>query len=436
MKKLIIALIFIAPLTAQQLNLSLNDGIQFALENNPSFMLSATKVREAQLNYREAIGAALPTIENRSSSILIEKVQIIPNPFVPGETLALDFTYDYQLSWTITQPLFTGGKLWNGYQIAKSGIEMASADHQLARNDLALSVIQSYLMVLVAEQFAAVAREGYAIAKDFYATTQRIYDEGLVSKLELLQAEVQMAILEPTVTQAENGVVLGKASLRMILGLDENTTIELVDDLSYKPHQFTLRALLDEAAENRLELMQMDLRQDFGRRSLSIARSDYLPMVALSGSYTSFGNELSEFGNWDNSYTVALGLSFNLFNGGRRTAKIQKAKIAIEQIELSRTSLENGIQLEIEGAYHTLIESEKSLLSMEKAVGQAEESARLAQLQFNEGTITSLQVNQIQANLSRAKANYLQGMFNYSLARYKLFKAVGRDLVAELGVTD
>ena len=64
-----------------------------------------------------------------------------------------------------------------------------------------------------------------------------------------------------------------------------------------------------------------------------------------------------------------------------------------------------------------------------------EEAARLAQLQYQAGTITNLQANQIQANLTNARANYAQALFNYTLANIRIKKAVGRNLVEELGVT-
>ncbi|UCH10019.1 MAG: TolC family protein, partial [Fidelibacterota bacterium] len=139
-------------------------------------------------------------------------------------------------------------------------------------------------------------------------------------------------------------------------------------------------------------------------------------------------------GQWEDSYTISLGLSFNLFNGGRRRAGVQKADVAIRQAELGRIALEDGIELEVEAAFHTLIESESTLLSSEKTVTQAEEAARLAQLQYQAGTITNLQANQIQANLTNARANYAQALFNYTLANIRIKKAVGRNLVEELGV--
>jgi len=419
---------------------SLSESIRIALANNPSIQISRSRVEDASLSRREAWGAFLPQIDTRSSTIVKEKIQVIQNPFydptIPGmtPTLELDFTYDYQAGFSITQPIFTGGKLTRGVQLAKSNLKVAEIDELLARNDLALQVAQAYMGMLVAQKFLRVATEAYEIAEGFHQITQQLFDEGLTSKLDLLQSEVQMANLLPRVTQAKNAVMLAEAGLRTIMAIPDPRPLQLTDELQYQPHEYSLEELLSEALGNRHELYQIDLRGQMGRYALSIARSDYLPMVALSGSYSKFGNELGDFDQWEDSYTVTMGLNFNLFNGGRRRTGVQKARIAIRQAELGRRSLQDGIKLEVEGAYRTLVESESTVLSSEKTVAQAEEVARLAQLRYREGTITSLQANQIQANLTNARANYTQALFSYTLANIRIKKAVGRNLIEELGV--
>ncbi|MFC1619890.1 TolC family protein [Candidatus Neomarinimicrobiota bacterium] len=417
--------------------LSLSEGIQIALEKNPSLQISAMRVEDAVLSYREARSSLMPQVGGQTSTILDEKIRIIemPNFMDPTQTmeLELDFTYDYQADFSVTQPLFTGGKIRRGIQLAKTNLEVTEIDEFLARNDIALQVTQAYMGALVAQEFLDVAGEAYLIAKGFHEMTQDLFEEGMVSKLEYLQSEVQMSNLEPRVTQAENAVKLAHAGLKMLLGGDEIGEYQLTDELRYEPVQYSLDELHSEALANRHELQQLALRGQMGKYALSMARGDYLPMVALTGSYSTFGNDLANVDVWDNSYTVAVGLSFNLFNGLKRQAGVQKARVAIRQSEVGSRALEEGIKLEVERAYHTLMESEKSFISSNKTVSQAEEAARLARLQYREGTITSLQTNQIQANLANARANRAQALFNYTLAGVSIKKAVGRNLIEELG---
>jgi outer membrane protein TolC len=421
----------------QPVPLSLSESIRIALEKNPSLQISSMRVEDAVLSYREARSALMPQVGGQTSTILDEKIRIIemPNFLDPSQTMEveLDFTYDYQADFSVTQPLFTGGKIRRGIQLAKANLEVTEIDEFLARNDIVLQVTQAYMGALVAQEFLNVVSEAHRIAQGFHGMTQDLFEEGMVSKLEFLQSEVQMANLEPRVTQAENAVKLAHAGLKMLMGDEDVGDLQLIDELRYEPVQYSLEDLQSEALANRHELQQLALQSQMGKYALSMARGDYIPMVALSGSYSTFGNDLAEVNLWEDSYTVAVGLNFNLFNGLKRTAGVQKARVAIRQAEVGTRAMVEGIKLEVERAYRTLVESEKTFTSSNKTVSQAEEAARLAQLQYREGTLTSLQANQIRANLTNARANRAQALFNYTLAGVSIKKAVGRNLLEELG---
>jgi len=416
--------------------LTLNNAIKLAVKNNPSFKIADEKIEDAKLSQRQAWGATLPKVDLRSSNIVDEKVRVIEMPdfLDPTKTrrIKLDFTYDYQMDYSVTQPVFSGGKIIRGIQMSNTNAKITKLEKSLNGNELAFNVVKAYLSILVAKEFLTVATEAYEISRDFYETTKKMYDQGTVSKLDLLQAEVQMSNLLPRKTQAENGLKIAEAGLRLYLGLDRDATLVLKDELGYHSHDYSFENLIQEAKENRLELEQMDLRKRIGKLSLYIARGDYIPMMMLTGSYSTFGNSPSDYSNWDDSYSIALGLNFNLFNGGQTHFNIQKSKVAIRQAEWGRKALEDAIQMEVEQSYLTLIESERTLLSQEKTVTQAEEATRLAQIQYREGTITNLQANQIQMNLTSARANYIQALFNYTLSDMAIRKSVGKNLVAEI----
>jgi len=432
MKKFSILLLLPLWLGAQsQMPLSIEASIQMALDRNPNIKIAQEKVSDARQSFYQAIGSALPSVSLQGTRIMDEKVQVIPNPFpIPGgpSTLELDFTMDYQYDVRVTQPLFTGGKIALGTLMANKGVEMVRSQYAQEKNQLSYNVIQAYLGLLVTKKFLAVAEEGYTTALEFYDISKLLYRQGMISKLDLLQAEVQAANLLPQKTQAENGVTMATAGLKMLLGLDSKTSIELTDELAYKPGEFDLEHLKVKALINRPELQQMNLSKSLSSMNVNMARSSFLPMLALSYSYSKSGNDLDIYSDWDDSYMVAVGLSYDLFKGGTRYSKVRQARIAQRQVEYGYEALKDAILLDVEQAYLRLNEAEKNILSQQKTVGQAEEAARLAKLQYREGTITNLQVNQVQINMTAAKANYLQALYNYALAEASIKKAIGESL--------
>ncbi|MBC8193249.1 MAG: TolC family protein [Candidatus Marinimicrobia bacterium] len=432
MKKFNLILLLPAMLGAQnQMELSIQESVQLALERNPNIRIAEEKINDARQSFYQAIGSALPSVNLQGTRIMDEKVQVIQNPFAaPGApaTLELDFTMDYQYDVRVTQPLFTGGKIALGTLMASKGATLVKSQYEQERNNLSFNVIQAYLGMLVTKEFLSVAEEGYATALEFYEISKLLYEQGMISKLDLLQAEVQAANLLPQKTQAENGVAMAHAGLKMLLGVEAETEILLSDVMSYNPGQYDIDQLKVEALTNRAEVHQMELSKSLSSLNVNMARSDFLPAIALSYSYSKSGNDLDIYDDWNDSYMVAVGFSYPIFSGGTRYSKVRQAKIAQRQLNHGYEAMKDGILFEVEQVYLSLMEAEKNILSQEKTVGQAEEAARLAKIQFREGTITNLQANQIQINLTAAKANYLQALFNYTLAEASIKKVIGEPL--------
>ncbi|NQV41013.1 MAG: TolC family protein [Candidatus Marinimicrobia bacterium] len=427
--------------------LSIEESIHMALERNPNIKMAQERINDAKQNVYQALGTALPSASFQGSQILDETVRPIDNFFyVPGvvpdpanpitflmtnPTLDFDMTNEYQVDLRVTQPLFTGGKIALGTLMARNGLNLIQSQYEDEKNNLSFNVIQAYLGMLVTQQFLDVANEGYETAVEFFDISTLLYEQGMISKLDLLQAEVQAANLLPQKTQAENGITMAAAGLRMLLGLEPETKITLTDSMSYKPGTYSLDDLRQQALMNRSELQQLDISKSLSSLGVKMAMSDYLPTVALSWSYSKFGDELGTMSDWNTSNMLAVGVSYNLFNGGIRFSKLRQARIAERQVNYGYDALKDAILLEVEQVYLRLMEAEKNILSQEKTVGQAVEAARLAKIQFREGTITNLQANQIQINLTVAKANYLQALFNYTLAEASIKKVVGKSLQNE-----
>ncbi|MCF7808821.1 MAG: TolC family protein [Candidatus Marinimicrobia bacterium] len=424
--------------------LSIEESIHIALENNPSIKIAETKVADGRQSVAQAIGAALPAVNMQGSKIVDEVVRPIDNfLYVPGvvpdpadpitflmanPTLEFDMTRTYQMDLSVTQPLFTGGKIALGTIMARQGLNLLRSQHEQEMNNLAYNVIQAYMGLLVTKEFLAVAEDGYNTAREFFEISELLYNQGMISKLDLLQAEVQAANLLPQKIKAENGVTMAEAGLRILLDMDEDTELVLLDSMRYTPIEYDLDDLRARALLSRAELQQMEISKSLSSLNVNMARSDFLPSVALSWSYSKFGDEFDTFSDWDESNMLALGFSYNLFSGGARWSKVQQAKIARKQVDYGYDALKDAIMLDVEQNYLALVEAQNNIKSQQKTVMQAEEAARLAKIQYREGAITNLQANQVQISLTAAKANYLQALFSYTLAEAGIKRAVGESL--------
>jgi len=162
---------------------------------------------------------------------------------------------------------------------------------------------------------------------------------------------------------------------------------------------------------------------------LKMARASSLPTIALSGNYNFWADNFNfQKDNWQSYYTVNLAFSIPIFNGFAASARVAQSKAMIKEIELADKGLQDMIKFEVRQAILKLKEAHESLLSQEKNVEQAQESLRIAELNFTEGMATTLDVSSAQAALSQAKTNYSQALYDYVISRAQLEKAMGVDL--------
>ena len=157
-----------------------------------------------------------------------------------------------------------------------------------------------------------------------------------------------------------------------------------------------------------------------------MARAENLPTLAIGGAYNYWSNFLNfKKNNWESYYSVNLVLTLPIFSGFSNSAKIAQTKSLIKEIEFSQKGLIDMVKFEVNQAFLNLKQAKESLLSQEKNVDEAQESVRIAELNFSEGLATTLDVSSAQVALSQAKTNYSQALYDYVVSLAQLEKAMG-----------
>jgi len=416
----------------EKLKLTLEKSVELALKQNPQHLATAQRVDAARSGVREAVSAFFPSLNGQGQRTLNEKVMELEFPsMIPGEPpqrVEIDFTRDYQFSLALSMPLYTGGLLVAGYKQADYNLKSSQQQLRQSRQSTVFNTKQAFFGILLAEHFVEVAQESVKDAEDFYENVKIQYEVGMASQFDLLRSEVRLANLQPQLIKAKNNLEIAKLNLKTILGLDLSTEIETEGKLEYIPSEIDLEECITKALSNRPELKQLSFQKMIAGEGLKMARASGLPSVAVSGQYNFWADQFNfKDDTWQNYYSLNLVLSIPVFNGLSSSAKAAKSKAAIRELELTQEGLIEMLKFEVMQAVLKIKEAEQSLLSQEKNVEQAQESLRIAELNYNEGLVTILDVQQAQTALAQAKTNYSQALYDYAVARAELDKATGVD---------
>ena len=414
----------------EKITLTLEKCLSLALSQNPFYLASQERTDAAQARVRQAAAQFFPSLNAQGLQNLDEKVFVLEFPsFIPGgrpQRFAIDFTKDYQFSLNFTLPLYTGGRLTSGYRSAKLGYLSSQESSRQTTNETVLNVKRGYYNYLLAKQLVGISEEALNLAEKTLQNVKNMFEVGVASRLDLLRAEVRVANLKPPLIQARNNVAVAELSLKTLLGLDVAQPVEVSGEMTYTPVDINLDESIAKAVENRPELSQLQYQKQVAGEMIKIARADYLPTIALSGNYSTWADRFA-FGknNWQSFYAFNLVLSIPLFNGLQTPAKVAESQALIRELGFTEKGLVNNIKFEVQAAYLTLNNAQEALLSQEKNIDAAQESVRVAELNYSEGLITITDLGAARGALSEARINYLRAIYEYTVSLAQLEKAVG-----------
>ncbi len=417
----------------QAASLTLQQAIQYALTHNPSFLAEKERVEAAKAQKDKAMSGFLPKISFQGQRILQEKLFTIEiPPFFPGDRpkkVKMDFTRNYQLGLSINQVLFTGGKVSNAYRSAKFNYEASKRELEEKKLELIYNVKRAYFSALLAKQVLSIAEEALKLAERHYKQVKALYEVGNASKFELLSAEVNYENAKPDVLKARNSYRLALLNLKNILGMPSDFPVELADELKVVDFDLELDEVIKLAYSSSPTLKRIAYQKKAAQALLGLSKASFSPDILLSMSYNWRFDQFSlKPSEWENYYTVSLIVSIPIFSGFSRVADLKISSSTCSALNYTEKAVKDLLALRVRSAYYSLLQAKQRYEAALHTLRQARESVRLAELNYRESLITSLQVQQAQLALSKARLNLSQALFDYNMALAELERVVGKNL--------
>lgn len=440
----------------ERLILTLEESVRLALEQNPELQIAKKELDKSKAGVWEAYAAILPalngsvnfqhaweiqeqTIPNFIKPMLGGLEEMIPElgdmPDFVTMSFGLENTFTYGLQ--LTQPLFLGGAGIAGVQMANAQKRASQHNLESRRQHLIYQTANGFYACLLAHEMVKVQREALNQAEANLDVVRKKYEAGSASGFEKMRAEVEVANLKPAVIAAENQRQSALTGLRMVLGLPDDRQIEVQGELAFvqdEMDQTDLGDLQQRAYEHRPELAAMAAQKAMASKGVAIARSQFLPKVFFSTDYSflAMRNDYEfEKDHFSKGFTSAISLQIPLFNAMKNHKQYQKARLDYRIMQDTEKQVRDGIAAEVEIAFNTFKEAREKYFAADESIDLAEEALRLANLTYEEGASTQLDVLGSQLALTQARMNYISALYEYQLARYKLRRVSGtlRDIL-------
>jgi HAE1 family hydrophobic/amphiphilic exporter-1 len=411
--------------------LNFNQALERALSANEGLKVAQEKVVETQARVQEAKTNFLPQINLGYNYLPTQRFPVIRIPagiFGPEEqTFQAAFSRENSMSLYISQPIYTGGRLNNAYGISTSSLDASKLELDRTRQEIEYRVVEVFYAALMNERGVAVADEQVRLGERQLELAKARFESGTVARLDVLQAEVELANAKARRIQAKAMVDGALQQLRGVLAIPQSQPLKLEGSLD-EPVIGQAREVLDAELPKRPDLRAYAARRQAAEYSSNLAQGEWKPSLAFNGNMQYQQDSLNNFLSRDNqSYTFGIALNVPLFAAPGAAARRNQAQSQMRQAEHGLRYATDNARVELESAWTALEASAEVVATQEKALEMARESVVIAQVSYENGVITSAELNDAQVRLLQTEYLLIQ-------AKYARITAAARAKVAA-GIT-
>lgn len=417
-------------LRAQQpMKLSMEQCRDMALTTSEELKQADNRLRQAELDDKIAATARLPKIEGSATG-----AYVLPDIEMTGMELAMRGTYMAGL--TLTQPIYTGGKISAGRQMARLGRQIADQQLRMTRMDVLVDADNAYWSYIAVRRKVRML-ESYSTQMDtIYKQTSSAVAAGMAIENDLLRIEAKRTEIEYQLQRARNGADLCRMALCNVIGAPLDTAIEPTDT-TFNIESSTAMSL-DIARRPEVGLLEKQI--DVNMQRIRDARSEMLPTVGLSAGYSYYGNiKLKGFADMGNGTTVPytqefrdgigiamLAVKIPIFHWGESRKKMHKARYELDnsQLELQRNM--RLMSIEAQQAVQNVEDGYRMIHTAESGLRQAEENLRVMRNRYAAAMSPLTDLLDAQSQWQQAQSNLIEAQTQYMIYRTDYLRATGQ----------
>jgi len=419
-KPLLTIAIVLLPLctTAQQI-LTLEEARKLAVTRNNNLKAAQQNIEAANAQKAVAFTKDKPRLDG---SLTGWKLGSPINSVLPE--------YALSPSVTLSQPIYTGGKIQAGKEMAAKGVEIAEEQKVLTTAEVVLATESAYWQVVLAKEKIKLAEQYARQLQGLHTDLNNAYIAGLTYKNDVLQVKVEQNENELNLTRANDAWVLAKLNLAQITGIEDNIDFDIPDSVLGHFNRESLNRSIDEIVANRPEIKILQKSIEAEMIQEKILKADFKPAIGLNVSAVSaLGKEGINLENpTSHSFTSYYGMvqiSIPIFDGGQRKQKVKQQQFVIEAQQYQLQETKERISLEVQQAYLQLNESAKHVELSSTSLEQAEENLRLSNDRLKAGTIIGKDVLEAQTIWQQAYTSIIEAKVEYRVNEARLFRALG-----------
>lgn len=414
--------------------LTKEQAVSKALENNYGVKIATNAVEVAENNTSVLNSGFLPTITgNAGATYNLDNTEA---EFSNGESTVLNGAESsrYNASVSLNYTLFDGlGRRYN-YKRLKEQYQLSELQARETIENTILQLFSVYYNVAQLSDNLNALNETLTITKDRLVRAEYQFEYGQNTKLEVLNAEVDINSDSINIINTKQDLKIAKRDLKLVLGESFTDDFNVETEVEFAL-QFQKDSLFENAKSRNIALLQAEKNIAISKLDINSGKSAYLPTLGLTGSYgwNKNNNNAASFVSVSTNTGLSggLNLSWNLFDGGSTYVRVRNAKVNLETQKLQKESILLTIERNFNTAWDNYINKLEIYNIQEKNIVTAQNNFERTEEKFKIGQVNSIEFRQAQLNLLNAELSRNEAKFSAKLSELEVLQISGELLNVE-----
>ena len=408
--------------TTQKINLQ--QAIDLSIKNSNNLKIADSKVLVASADVQEAKDRKLPNASVSASYLRLSSANVDlksaqnsnrPSPKVNQAVYGIA---------NVTMPLYAGGRIKYGIESAEYLEKAAKLNVENDKEAVVYNTIQAYTNLYKSSKSLAVINENLNASVQRDSLFSRLEQNGILARNDLLKAQLTTSNIELSLLDAQNNFTIANINMALLLGLPENTLIEV--DSSFVNVTQQLKPFMEMenmALQNRKDVQAIAFQKKAAAVGVKVAKAEAYPTIALTGGY--IAADIPKLITVTNAINIGLGVQYNIASLWKNNTKLTQARAKEVQLAAAESLLNDGIKLQLNRDYQNYLFAQKKIDVYEKSIVQATENYRITKNKYDNNLVTITDLLEADVSLLQAKLNVTVAKADAALAYNKILSTTG-----------
>ena len=407
-------------------SLTLDSAIALVVSNHPALQQAEHQIEASRAQVGSSRSSFYPQISGNGSYTRLGPVPTIDLPGAGSFSTVPKDNWNFYLG--VNQLVYDFGRRERGVDLAKSGITTAKDSEGLIKSQLAYATIQVFYSILYLQQEIVVIDDQISDLTKLLDITKEKARTGTATDFDVLTTQVRVSAAETQKVDIERQLRNQITTLKQLTGIPAEQPLNTVGDFFTSVVSPSIDSLLDAALQQRPEMRLAEDAVTTASLRHEVASLSRRPTVSV-GVQVGFKNGyFPDLATLKGDFVAGASINMPIFTGYRVESQEQLALADMNAARAHTKDVERQIKSEVRRALEDLRAGSDKIQNAEIQVRQAEQALKMAEVRYQAGVITNLDLLDAQTSVSQARLALIGAQYGYVVSKYALDQATGAQI--------